>query len=295
MDIKQLRYFQVIAEEGQITRAAKRLHMAQPPLSQQLKLLEEELGVKLVQRERRGIVLTGAGQLLQKRAEQILQLIYTTTKELQELDEGYAGNLSVGAVASSGTTLLPFKIVNFHKQYPKINFQLWEGDTNKILDLLNTGIVEIGIVRAVFDSQLYHSVCLPKEPMVVAMSREWCCGKQAEQINIKELVDKPLLLHRSNEVMIIECCQKNDFEPQILCLGDDVRSLLVWADAGLGLAIVPKSAVGLVPSNSLIYKEIIQSSLELRKAIIWLRNRPLSATAKNFLEMILSSLSAEKA
>jgi len=91
MDIKQLKYFQVIAEEGQITRAAKRLHMAQPPLSQQLKLLEKELGVKLVERERRGIVLTGAGHLLHKRAEHILELMGTTAKELKELDEGYAG------------------------------------------------------------------------------------------------------------------------------------------------------------------------------------------------------------
>lgn len=291
MDIKQLAYFQVIAEEGQITRAAKRLHMAQPPLSQQLKLLEEELGVKLVERESRGIILTDAGHLLHKRAEHILELIHTTRKELKELDEGYAGTLSIGAVASSGTTFLPFKIVNFHKRYPQINFQLWEGDTNKILDLLNTGIIEIGIVRSIFDSGLYHSVSLPNEPMVVAMAREWCCGEQTGLIDMKELAGKPFLLHRSNEVMIIECCQKNGFEPHILCRGDDVRSLLVWAAAGLGLAIVPKSAVGLVPSNNLTYKEIIEPSLKIRKAIIWLKNRYLSATTRNFLEMILSDLS----
>lgn len=232
-----------------------------------------------------------AGHLLHKRAEHILELMHTITKELKELDEGYTGSLSVGAVASSGTTFLPFKLVNFHKQYPKINFQLWEGDTNRILDLLNTGIIEIGIVRSIFDSGLYHSVSLPSEPMVVAMGREWCCGEQTGQIGMEELADKPLLLHRSNEVMLIECCQKKGFEPQILCQGDDVRSLLVWADAGLGLAIVPKSAVGLVPSNNLTYKEIIESSLEIKKAIIWLKNRYLSAITRNFLEMILSDLS----
>jgi len=291
MDIKQLRYFQVIAEEGQITRAAQRLHMAQPPLSHQLKLLEEELGVTLVEREKRGIILTGAGRLLHNRGEQIIGLLDTTVKELKELNAGYTGTLSIGAVASSGTTFLPHRILKFHQQYPNINFQLWEGDTYRILELLNTGIIEIGIVRAIFDSEIYHSVSLPIEPMVVAMGSEWDCGEQAGQVEMKELAEKPLLLHRSNERMIVECCQKNGFEPQILCRGDDVRSLLVWADGGLGLAIVPKSAVGLVPSKNLIYKEIIESSLEIKKTIIWLRNRYLSATTKNFLEMILSNLS----
>jgi len=291
MDIKQLRYFLAIATEGQITRAAKQLHMAQPPLSQQLKLLEEELGVKLVERETRGVVLTEAGHLLYKRAAHILEIMESTTKELKELDKGYAGTLSIGAVASSGTTFLPFHIVNFHKQYPKIKFQLWEGDTNKILDLLDTGIIEIGIVRAVFDSKIYHSVDLPKEPMVVAMCKEWNCGENTTQLKLEELAEKPLLLHRSNERMIREECQEKGFEPQILCQGDDMRSLLVWANAGLGMAIVPKSAVGLVPSNRLLYKDIIESSLEIRKAIIWLQNRYLSASARNFLEMILSDLS----
>lgn len=292
MNSKQLTYFLAIAEEGQISKAAKRLHMAQPPLSQQLKLLEEELNVKLVERDRRGIILTDAGRLLYKRAAHILEFMNMTTKELKELDEGYTGTLSIGAVASSGTTFLPFKVVNFHKQYPHISFQLWEGDTNKILDLLNTGIIEIGIVRAVFDSKMYHSVNLPNEPMVVAMCKDWEDKEQTTQhIKLEELVDKPLLLHRSNESMIVECCQKNGFEPQILCRGDDVRSLLVWADAGLGMAIVPKSAVGLVPSKTLIYKEIIESSLEIKKAIIWLRNRYLSASTRNFIDMILSDLS----
>ena len=291
MDIKQLRYFQVIAEEGQITRAAQRLHMAQPPLSHQLKLLEEELGVTLVEREKRGIILTSAGRLLLNRGEQIIELLDTTVKELKELNEGYTGTLSIGAVASSGTTFLPCRILKFHKQYPNINFQLWEGTTYRILELLNTGIIEIGIVRSVFDSEIYNSVSLPREAMVVAMCRELSCGEQDEQVEIKELANKPLLLHRSNEHMIMECCKKNGFDPQILCQGDDVRSLLVWAEAGLGLAIVPKSAVGLVPSNNLRYKEIIESSLEIKKAIIWLKNRYLSATTKNFLEMILSNLS----
>lgn len=284
MDIKQLKYFLAIAEEKSITGAAKRLNMAQPPLSQQLKLLENELGVKLVERTHQGVRLTDEGHLLNNRSEQILALIQTTATEIKELHEGYAGILSIGAVASSGVTLLPNRIHKFHKKYPNISFQLWEGDTFRILELLNNGIIEIGIVRSIFDTELYQAIKLPDEPMIAAMNNASNCT--TEFIHLDELKDIPLLLHRNNSTMIVESCRQAGFDPQILCKGDDVRSLLVLADAGIGLAIVPKSAIGLVPSCHLSYREIIDTPLKIEKSVIWIKNRYLSATARNFLEMI---------
>ncbi len=286
MDIKQLKYFLTVAEERQITGAAKRLHMAQPPLSQQLKSLETELGMKLVERDRHGIRLTDEGRLLHNRAEQILELMETTVKELKEMHDGYSGILSIGAVASSGSVFLPGRIRKFHEQYPDINFQFWEGDTFRILELLNTGVIEIGIVRSIFDSELFQSISLPDEPMVVAMGREGNCGEQPRQIMFAELAGKPLLLHRNHEMMIVEHCRKSGFEPRILCKGDDVRSVLAWADAGIGLAIVPKSTIALVPSNNLQYKEIIKPALEIQKSVIWRKNRYLSAAARHFLDTL---------
>lgn len=287
MDIKQLAYFRAIVTEGHITGAAKKLFITQPSLSQQLKLLEEELGVKLVERGSRRISLTEAGHLLYDRAGQVLDMLQTTTRELKELQDGFKGTLSLGTIASSGVTLLPGLIRAFHKQYPHITFQLWEGDTHRILELVNNGLVEVGIVRSVFDLGLYQSVDLSPEPMIVAMSQDWMDEKRTPSLSMDELSDKPLLLHRSNEQMITECCQKYGFEPQILCRGDDIRSLLVLAAEGLGLAIVPKSALGLVPSQTLTYKEIDGSPMEIKKSVIWLRNRYLSSAAKHFLRAIL--------
>lgn len=291
MDIKQLTYFRAIVTEGHITGAAKRLFMTQPALSQQLKLLEGELGVKLVERGSRRISLTEAGHLLYDRAGQMLDILHTTTAELKELHEGYKGSLSIGSIASSGVTLLPDLIRSFHKQYPNIKFQLWEGDTHRILELLSNGLIEVGIVRSVFDLELYHSVNLPPEPMIVAMSQEWVGEEEAAHISMDEISDKPLLLHRSNELMITECCQRFGFEPQIICKGDDVRSLLVLANKGLGLAIVPKSALGLVPSHTLIYREIIDAPIKIKKSVIWMRHRYLSTAAKHFLDMMFSECS----
>ncbi|MDR3565972.1 MAG: LysR family transcriptional regulator [Negativicutes bacterium] len=288
MDIKQLKYFRTIATEGTISGGAKRLFMTQPSLSQQLRLLESELGVKLIDRGSRRITLTEAGRLLNERAEQVLDLLSSTAREVKELHEGDKGTLSIGTIASSGVTLLPGLMRDFHQQYPNIKFQLLEGDTPRILDLLNNGIIEVGIVRSAFDLALYHWVDLPPEPMIVAMSPEWDCGGQTHQIALNELAGKPLLLHRSNEMMIIDCCQSIGFEPNILCQGDDVRSLLVLANEGIGLAVVPKSALGLVPSSNIKYKEIVDPPLEIKKAVIWMRQRYLSATAKHFINTMFA-------
>jgi DNA-binding transcriptional LysR family regulator len=283
MDIKQLKYFWAIAEEGHITGAAKRLFMTQPSLSQQLKLLESELGVTLVERGNRGIRLTEAGQLLKERATQILELLYTTANELKELHEGYKGTLAIGTIASAGVTLLPNLVRAFHEHYPKVKFQLWEGDTYRILDLLNNGVIEVGIARSVFKLEDYNWVDLPSEPMIVAVGEQDCFKDNRQSIAVNELEGRPLLLHRSNAAMITECCQNFGFEPDIFCTGDDVRSLLVWANEGIGLAIVPKSALGLVPGHKLRYREIIHSPLKIKKSVIWLRQRCLSAPARHFI------------
>lgn len=287
MDIKQLKYFATIVEEGHITGAAKRLFMAQPSLSQQLKLLENELGVILVERGSRRIKLTEAGRLLYGRAAQILKLVHTTEHELKELHDGHVGTLSVGAIATSSVTLLPGLILSFHERYPNIKYQFCEGDTPKLLELLNTGIIEIGIVRSVFDIELYDWVDLPPEPMVVAMASS-LLTEEASDISLTELAGKPLLLHRSNESMITEGCHSLGFEPNVFCRGDDFRSLLVWASEGMGFAIVPKSAIGLIPSHTLIYREITSSPFIIKKAIVWLRQRRLSPAARYFLNTIVS-------
>ena len=263
--------------------------MAQPPLSQQLKLIESELGVQLVERGPRQIKLTEAGRLLQDRAGQIIELLNATTVELQDLNSGSRGALSIGAVASAGATFLPERIRHFHAQYPGIHFQFWEGSTLRILELLQNGVIEIGIARAIYDPDIFQAYDLPAEPMIAAQKLTGTPKPQAVRMQVTELRDKPLLIHRSNEAMISEVCRKNGFRPSILCRGDDVRSLLAWADAGLGVAIVLKSATGLVPSNHLTFQEIADPTLSIKKAIIWNRNRYLSNVAKNFLACLLAA------
>ncbi|OAA88804.1 LysR family transcriptional regulator [Clostridium coskatii] len=283
MDIKQLTYFLTIAEEKSITKASEKLHIAQPHLSQQLKLLEEELNVKLIERTTRKFQVTDAGKRLWHRSKQIIELMDSTVKELKDFNEGMEGTLSIGTISSAGDILLPQRIYSFNKKYPKINFEIRECSTNEILELLKSGVIEIGIIRTPLNSETYESISLPIEPMVAASSNSFYWNNK-RKICLNELADKPLLVHRRYEKMIIELCKQTGFNPRILCKIEDTRSILLLADTGMGVGIVPKDWIELIPNTNLNYKEINEPSLNTNTTIVWMKDQYLSSAAKHFLQ-----------
>ena len=284
MDIRQLKYFLAIAEEGQITSAAKKLQMAQPPLSQQLKLLEEELGVKLMERKPRSIQLTDAGIILRNRAQQILELTDSTAREITDFVKGLNGTLSIGTVSSSGATLLTESLSKFHKTYSGVKFEIHEGNTFMIIDLLSKGIVEVGIVRTPFNTSNLEYRYAQSEPMIAVMTKEYDWTTTEDTIEVNELMDKPLIIYRRFEQLIRETCLKEGFDPVIFCKNDDARTTLFWANAGLGIGIVPKSALNLANRENLIYKEIRNEALRTQIAAIWIKDKYISSLATKFIE-----------
>ncbi|MDF2566083.1 MAG: transcriptional regulator, LysR family [Massilibacillus sp.] len=286
MDIRKLQYFLAVAEEGQITKAANRLHMAQPPLSQQLKLLEAELGVKLIERNtRHSIRLTDAGQALRNRAEQILALVDETVTELKDSTKMMQETLSVGISSTWDNPFLPDRICSFRKHYPKINFQLCGGQSDKIEELLINGEVEIAISQFPSNLNLYTTIRLFDEAFVAALCPDLKDIVPTSCIRLAELADKPLIIHRKHKT-ILEYYQQIGLEPNIRCQHSDIRSMLAWANAGFGIAIIPKSTTGLILDNSLIFKEIIEPSIRTTPtALIWMRDHTLSTSARHFIDM----------
>src|SRR6478752_56860 len=260
MDIKQLIYFLTIAEEGNISKAAERLHMAQPPLSQQLKLLEEELGVILFQRNTRRMKITDAGQLLQSRAQQIIELMEKTSKELNDLKEGSQGVLSIGTISSAGETLVPIVVQDFHKAYPGVDFRIKESSTFEILELVKRGVVEIGVIRTPFNLETFDYISLPEEPMMAA-AMDSLLDMNKTSMNLDELKDKPLLFHNRYANNIEEACKKSGFEPKVKCRIDDTRTMLNWASGGMGIALIPRDMMALIPDSNLRFIEIKEETL----------------------------------
>ncbi|WKB36569.1 LysR family transcriptional regulator substrate-binding protein [Terrilactibacillus sp. S3-3] len=169
------------------------------------------------------------------------------------------------------------------KKYPKVNFYLRECHTQEILELLKNDLIEIGIIRTPFNSNTFESILLPPEPMIAAASDTfWDNGQKS--IRLKDLDNKPLLIHCRYEPMIVETCRQSGFEPTILGKIDDTKTILLWADTGMGVAIVPKDWIGLISSTNLKYKEIDEPGLITGTAIIWKKNQYLSAVTRHFLK-----------
>ncbi len=287
MDIREMRYFYTIVEEGNISSAARRLNIAQPALSRQMKQLEDTLGVQLFARGSRRIRLTEAGQLLRVRVEQILGLVDGTIKEMTELNSGLGGTISIGSVTTSGAALLPNLISKFHALYPNVTFQLWEGDGFRVLELLDNGIIEVGIIRAPFDSGIYESIALPDEPLVIAMKRDdCCCGEDPATVRLIELAGQPLIVPLRWKALFVEWCAKAGFTPKIVCISDGIVLNILWTKSGIGMALVPQSTEGLMSDPALLYKKIIEPTVATQTVIVWVRNRKLSASSKHFLELL---------
>lgn len=285
MDIKQLRYFVAIADEEQITSAAKKLHISQPPLSYQLKNLEDELGVKLLERGSRKIHLTPAGRILRNRAEQIIQLTDATFREIRDLNNGFQGTLSLGTVSSSGYTLLDSRLKVFHKEFPLINFELYEGNTYKIIEYLNCGLIEIGVVRTPFNMTNFDYITAEEEPMIAVMNEDMEFNKHTDTISVENLKEKPLIIYKRFESLIKERCNIHGFEPIFFCKNEDARTTLSWANAGLGIGIMPLSAFNSMNNSNLVYKIIDDPLLNTQIAAIYLKDKYISTSAQHFLEV----------
>lgn len=284
MDIRQLRYFLTIADEGSISKAAEKLHMSQPPLSQQLKLLETELGVQLFERNTRNITLTNVGEALFHRTRQILDLVELTKNEAMDIHEGLDGTLSIGTVSSAGATFLPNIIQRFHKMYPRVNFEILDEDSDKIIGMLMHGMIDLGIIRTPFTQNEFEHLALPSVPFSVASDNVFW-EPEGKEIELSDLADKPLLVQRRYEKDIYNAFNVLGVKPRILCKSNDVRTILSWANSGLGIALVPSDCRFLLPVSNLHYVNLKDSFRNVETVIIWSKKHYLKATARHFIEL----------
>ena len=287
-----MRAFYAIVEEGNISHAAQRLDIAQPALSRQMKRLETQLGVQLFERGSRRIRLTDAGRVLYSRVEHILGMVDGTVREITEIGSGVAGCIRLGTITTSGAMLLPELITEFHRRYPQVTFQLWEGEGTRILELLDNRVIEIGITRTQVDARVYESIVLPNEPLVLIMNRSHDIGSDVQKVRLAELKDQPLLIPLRWQSMFTATCRKLGFEPNILCVSDSIVQDLLLAKMGMGMAILPISSKTLLTDGDLTYKKLVEPEITTHTVVAWLKNRTLSQSASHLIapvrEMFLS-------
>lgn len=170
MEIRVLRYFLTVVREESITKAAEVLHITQPTLSRQLAQMEEEIGVRLFDRGTRKIWLTNEGLLLRRRAEEILQLVDKTEKELVEQEEQVEGKISIGCGEVASVQMLPDLIRNFHQKYPLVTFDLFTATADLVKEQMDKGLLDSGLLLEPIEMGKYEFIRLNmKERWVVLM------------------------------------------------------------------------------------------------------------------------------
>ena len=246
MEIRQLRSFVVLAEERHFGRAAARLHVAQPALSQQLKTLEREVGTRLLDRSTRRVELTEAGRLLQARALEVLASVDRTTGDLALLAEGRAGRVRLGFVGTATYDVLPRVARKVREELPDLELDL-HGEllAPALLDQVRRGVLDLAVLRpgAVPPHGLVVQE-LRREPLVAVLPSDHPCSSLAE-VPVAALAGSPFVTHPSSsrstmQPLVLDVCRAAGFEPDVVEVGE-TGTLVVLVAAGLGVALVPSS------------------------------------------------------
>lgn len=277
MEIRQLEYFRKIAETGSINAAAKLLNMSQPPLSYQLKLLEEELDVRLFDRSRQGVSLTEAGKLLYQRSGELLQ--FADSAKFEVTQTGRRQVLRLGMTSTTVGPILP-KIAAFTKAHPDVSFEVHDGSTFSMMDLLLRGILDVSVVRTPVQLDKVAHTVLCEEPMI-AVSRPG--SGESGDIRLTALTQVPLILYRRYERFILDAFHAQNLEPNVLCVCDDARDAMQWAEQGLATAIFPKSMEDLC--RALTIRLIAEASLKTKILLIWHSEKAPRPLVQDFLRI----------
>lgn len=275
MDIRQLEYFRKIAETGSISEAARQLHLSQPPLSYQLRGLEEELGVQLVARSRQGVSLTEAGKLLYQRAGELLRFADSAKLEVSQ-----AGRRQVLRLGMTSTTVAPMMpiVSAFSRRNPRVHFEIHDGPSFSLYNLLLNGIIDLSVVRTPLRLDEVEHMVLQEERMIAVSADPF----PASSLRLADLASYPLILYRRYQAFILDAFHAQGLEPEVFCLCDDARSAMQWAEAGLAAAIFPQSMQGLC--SRLQVCSIEEDALRTQILLIWRKEEPLRPIAQSFLQ-----------
>ncbi|MFB1296231.1 LysR substrate-binding domain-containing protein [Mycobacterium sp. pW049] len=246
LEVREARYFIAVAEELNFGRAAERLQMSQPPLSSAVKAIEKRLGVLLLNRTTRHVVLTSAGTVFLDRCRRVVAAAEDAGSAAQLAAEGQLGELRIGAVTTSFTDVLPRALASHARSHPAVDVTVREVDTHLGSDLLQRREIDIAVVRHGPARPWLRHVTLTSEPFVLAAPAGWDLprGVRTDLARAADLpwVWIPRFGTPDYHDQVAACCRNAGFTPRAKHLAQSISSQLAMVAAGLGVALVPASS-----------------------------------------------------
>jgi DNA-binding transcriptional LysR family regulator len=263
MELRHLKYFLAVAEELNFTKAAEKLFISQPPLSRQIKELEEEVGARLFYRNNKRVVLTAAGTYFEKEVREILQALERITLKTEKISKNASGEFRIGYISSTFSGAISKLITFLTKQYPYVNFRLYEVATSKQIVALEQGKLDLGIIRAPLKSPKIQTQLWFRDSFSIVYNKDFI--KVTSEKDIAKLSEENFVFFNKDYApyyydSLLEICANFGFVPKVVHESNNVASIIQLVKNGLGLSIVPSNVL-----KSHFYPEIGYFELEKLK------------------------------
>ncbi|WJH34152.1 LysR family transcriptional regulator [Paenibacillus aurantius] len=244
MELRQLQYAIQIATEKNFSRAAEKLHIAQPSLSQQLSKLEKEIGVLLFQRNTNSVEVTHAGSVFVEKAQIILDRVAQLKKEMEDISQMRKGKLVVGSLPITGSHILPLVLPVFHANYPEIEVVLIEDTSANLESLISSGQTDISLLTLPLEEASLSCQTLIEEEICLAVPPQHPLAQTDEnrRISVADLKNEPFILLKKGQgfrTIALDLCRRHGFEPHIVFESSNIGTVQSLVAAGMGIAFVP--------------------------------------------------------
>lgn len=288
MELRVLGYFLAVAREQSIVRAAESLHLSQPTLSTQIKAMEEELGKQLLIRGTKGsrkVTLTEEGMVLRKRAEEILNLVQKTEREISLSDQVIVGDVYIGAGETDAVRFIAKAARKLYATYPGIHYHIASGNAAFVMEQLDKGLIDFGIVFGSVDHARYHSIEMPFKDIWGVLMRQDSPLAAKETISPEDLWDKPLIISRQedNSGTLTTWLNKELSEIEIVATYNLLFNASLMVEEGLGYAIGFDKIINTSGNSSLCFRPLLPKKEE-GMSIIWKNYQVFSKASEKFLE-----------
>lgn len=291
MEIRVLKYFLAVAREGTITGAANSLHLTQPTLTRQLQELEKELGQQLLIRGKHRITLTPEGMFLRKRAEEIVDMVEKTESEFHSINDILGGDIYIGSGETESMKYVAEVMQELRKLYPDIRFHLYSGNAEDVIEKLDKGLLDFGILIQPIDLSKYDHIALPDKDIWGVIMRKDSPLALKKEIVLDDLVDVPLIASRqmsrkySAASGFLDWFGEKFDDLNIAATYNLVYNAAILVKAGIGYAITLDKLANTSDESNLCFRPLkpkLQSGLD----IVWKKYQVFSPAAKIFLDMM---------
>lgn len=288
MDIRQLIYFQEVANQVSFSKASKRLHLTQPTLSKMVKNLEDELGVMLLDRSTRRVHLTEAGEIVLNHAHIIRKTLEDLHTALEDLVQQKKGDIVLGLPPVVGVSFFPEIIVQFRKLYPQISIQLIEEGGKMMEQLLLEGGADLGVAILPVDGERFEVLPLVERDLTLIVHPQHPLAEQ-EEVLLRDLAREPFIVFRQGFTLydrVREACIGEGFEPKIVFESSQWDFISEMVSTNLGIAFLPETVCNRLDPKQIRLIRNYRPKIQWKLALVWRKNKYLPYAVREWIQYV---------